>query len=139
MEFQTTLRALLMASALLMSAYAGAAALVRPLHPVFAREVSTTRIAAQSEAGQFSDKQLQEFVSAYRQVQQIRQEYDRKLEQRPSPRAAEKMVEDEDERMRSAIQSNGLDIDTYLAIVRKANSSPQLRKRLRRLLQARQS
>lgn len=139
MKFTMNARSLLVAMAIPVSAFLASPASAAVSNSRPAAQPLTRQTVAQSPGQQFSDQQLMKFVSAYSEVQHIREQYAQKIKQTPSQEKAKKLMKTGVEKMKAAIQRNGLDVKTYLAIARNANSNPKLREKLRRLLQAQQS
>lgn len=78
-----------------------------------------------------SDKQVDSFVDAYIAVQTLNQEYATKLQgSADDPEQAQKLQEQAQSEMESAISDAGLSLDEYKEIALAANQSEQLRQRI---------
>lgn len=84
---------------------------------------------------QYSDAQLQAFLTAAIKVDRVIQDWAPKIRAAQSPEEQEQLVQSVRAEVVQAIQStNGMTLDEYTAITEQATDDPQLAQRLERIL-----
>lgn len=87
-----------------------------------------------------TDQHLEKFAAAYQQMQQVRAEYGKKLQQAKDDKAKQKQLREEGQQeMVSAIRDEGLKIAEYRQIGQALNSDKELRSRFKGIIQDKQS
>src|SRR5690554_1858885 len=84
--------------------------------------VTTTPQAVDSS--QFSDSDLKNFVAASQQVAMISQDYAPKLQEAKDPSEQQKVLEEADQKMISAVENEGMSVDQFLMINQAAQQDP---------------
>lgn len=106
--------------------------------PVLAQDTATTGTPTpeQSTATRsYSDTQLQNFISASRQVALISQEYAPQIESTTSPNEREQVFREADDKMVAAVESEGLSVNEFNAINQQLPHDAALEQRVSDLLQ----
>ena len=93
----------------------------------------------QQEQLQFSDAQLDSFVEAASEVEQLVAEWSPKIEAAQDEQAAEELRAQANEQLASAIEgTEGISMDEYQQIAQAARSDQQLAQRLQAIYQEKQ-
>lgn len=105
--------------------------------PVAAPHAATETTPPQQSAAthNYSDTQLQNFINASRQVSLISQEYAPRIESTTSPNEREQIFREADDKMVSAVKSEGLTVQEFNAINQQLPHDPDLEQRVTDLLQ----
>ncbi|WP_417531036.1 DUF4168 domain-containing protein [Marinobacter lipolyticus] len=82
----------------------------------------------------YNDAELKKFVKAQSGINDIRDEYMKKIENADSQEKAQKLQMDANDKMVTVIEDSGLDIPTYNAIATAYNSEPSVRNRVDALM-----
>ena len=83
------------------------------------------------DASQFSEKQLDAFAAAQKEMGAIQQEYSKKLQgKKDQPEEAVKVKQEAQQEMAKAVQDSGLELNTYNQIVRLAQYDADFRNRI---------
>ena len=97
--------------------------------------VTTQTAAAQTEDG-FSADQLDAFVAAFLEVDDVRTDYTQRLEQAEDEAAQETLVAEGNAAIVDAIESvDGMDVELYTAIIEQAGNDADLNDRITTRLQ----
>lgn len=84
--------------------------------------------AAAAEApANFSDSELEKFVSVQGDLETIRQEYSGKLESTEDADKAAELQQEASQKMVQVVQDAGMDVETYSNIALALQSDPELR------------
>ena len=87
------------------------------------------------DSSQFSDSDLQKFVAASQKVAVISQDYAPKLQQAEDPTEQQKVLEEADQKMISAVEKEGISVDQFLMINQAAQQDPALAQRIQGVAQ----
>ena len=87
------------------------------------------------DSSQFSDSDLQKFVAASQKVAVISQDYAPKLQQAEDPTEQQKVLEEADQKMISAVEKEGISVDQFLMINQAAQQDPALAQRIQGMAQ----
>lgn len=101
--------------------------------PVFAGESYGTQADTpmpQAANYQFSDADLEKFAAVQQDLDAIREEYAGKLETTEDPTEAQQLQQEASQTMSQAVQSKGLDIETYSSIAKAVRNDDALRQRV---------
>lgn len=79
---------------------------------------------------QFSDADLEKFAAVQQDLEVIREEYAAKLETTEDPTKAQELQQEASQTMSQAVQSKGLDIETYSSIAKAVRNDDALRQRV---------
>lgn len=79
------------------------------------------------DASQFSQDDLQKFASVQQDLEVIREEYSQKLESAGDQQQAQQLQQEASQTMVQAVQSEGLDIETYTQIAKAVRNDETLR------------
>lgn len=97
--------------------------------------VTTQTAAAQTEDG-FSADQLDAFVAAFLEVDDVRTDYTQRLEQAEDEAAQETLVAEGNAAIVDAIEAvDGMDVELYTAIIEQAGNDADLNDRITTRLQ----
>lgn len=96
----------------------------------------TPAAPAQTMSSQaFTDTQLENFISASREVAVISQEYSQRIESTTDQNERQQMLREADEKMVAAVQDKGITVDDFNSINQQLPQDPQLEQRVNNLLQ----
>ena len=87
------------------------------------------------DSSQFSDSDLQKFVAASQKVAVISQDYAPKLQQAEDPTEQQKVLEEADQKMISAVEKEGISVDQFLMINQAAHPYEALAQRIQGVAQ----
>ncbi len=82
------------------------------------------------EEHSFSDSELEQFAQAFIEVEEVRNEYGPRLGEAEDMEAATEIQQEANEQMTSAIEDNGLTVETYNAIAQSTQADPELREQI---------
>ena len=104
--------------------------------PAIAQQAQSYQEPAQAgqQTTQFTDAELQQFVNAQSNINEIRDDFMAKIESADSPEKAQELQMEANDEMVTVIEEVGLDIPTYNAIATAYNSEPQVRNRIDELM-----
>lgn len=104
--------------------------------PVIAQQDSaqTQPPANTAPAESYSDKQLEQFISASQKVAVISQEYTPKIEATSSQEEREKIFREADEKMVDAVEDEGLSVGEFNGINQALQQDPELEQRVTSML-----
>lgn len=103
-------------------------------------DASSSGNASGMAAEDVTDQDLKKFGAAYTQMQQVRAEYGKKIQQTKDDKAKQKQLRQEGQQeMVSAIRDEGLKIAEYRQIGKALNSDKELRSRFKGMMQEQQS
>ncbi|MBI40800.1 MAG: hypothetical protein CMF59_14470 [Leptospiraceae bacterium] len=91
-----------------------------------------------TQPGDTSDQELQKFAVAYSKVAKIRKSVSPELKSLETKAEKDALKKEAGRDMRKAIKSTGLSVDQFNSIIQKLDRDPELRKRLRSLIQDQQ-
>lgn len=91
---------------------------------------------APAETVEVSDQDVNNFVSAYMEVQEINQEYTQKLQSEEDPEAATGLQQEAQDKMKNAISNNDLSMSEYQQIANQAGRDEELRGQIEEALKA---
>lgn len=100
--------------------------------------MTITPAAAQEQAADFTDAELQSFADAVITVRAIGQTYQPKLEAAETEAAKEAVREEATAEMTEAIKDEGVTVERYTQIATAARSDPELASRISDIIQERQ-
>lgn len=104
--------------------------------PALSQDTPTPTTPGMSAAADnFSDTQLQNFISASRKVVAISQEYTPKIEAAASENEREQIFREADDKMVSAVREEGLSVEEFNTINHRIPHDPQLEQRISNLVQ----
>ncbi|MCA0921911.1 DUF4168 domain-containing protein [Pseudooceanicola nanhaiensis] len=118
-----------------------------PLAPLMAQSAdpaapatSATPPAAEAPAEDYSDAQLNTFVTAALDVSAVRQDYTQQIETATDETARAELVEEANQKMLDAISAvEGMDLETYNEIGAAAQADQELNTRIMEMAQAKMS
>ncbi len=87
------------------------------------------------DSSQFSDTDLQKFVAASQKVAVISQDYAPKLQEAEDPTEQQKVLEEADQKMISAVEKEGISVDQFMMINQAAQQDPALAQRIQGIAQ----
>lgn len=93
-------------------------------------QANSTPPQAQQPSAQVSDSDLALFLKASQRVAEVRQQYQRQLQQADSTDRAQELQQEATEMMRGAVESFGLTVDEFNQIASAAQADPTVRERL---------
>ena len=107
---------------------------------VWAQAVPAEAAPAQApqapQAIQPSEAQIQQYVNAARKVEAVVQDYQPRLQSAQDDIARQAVIQEADEKMVAAVQSDGLTVDQYNGISVAVQQDPELRQRITTLFEA---
>ncbi|MFO7856570.1 MAG: DUF4168 domain-containing protein [Paracoccaceae bacterium] len=106
-----------------------AAATPLALTPVAATATPVVLAQAQS-VGDYDSEQLDSFVMAMIEVRRIGEEVRPELEAATDPAEQQEIQQQASERMVEAVEAEGIEVETYNAIIEDANADPELATRI---------
>lgn len=83
-----------------------------------------------AEPHSFSDSELEQFASAFVEVEEVRNEYGPRLGEADDMEAATEIQQEANELMTQAIEDSGLTVETYNAIAQSTQTDPELREQI---------
>jgi len=90
--------------------------------------------SADAEENDFSDQDLENFVSAQKKINSVRDEYITRIEAADSKEKARELQMEGNERMVTAIEGASIDFETYQAIAEAYEKDPDVRDRVDALM-----
>lgn len=87
-------------------------------------------VPAQEDEQEFTDGQLESFMTARAEVRDIQSEYSSRLQDVSDDQKVAELQAEAQEKMVQAVQSEGLTVEEFNEIARKANSDPEFNERL---------
>ncbi|MHB0777610.1 DUF4168 domain-containing protein [Halomonas sp. WWR20] len=109
--------------------------------PAIAQENSDTAGgagAAQSQAQNFSDEQLQQFADVSQEIASISQEYTGQLQNAEDEAAQQQIRQEANDAMVGAVQDSGMSIEEFNNIGQAIQQDPQLMQRVQQMAQQQQ-
>ncbi|MCO7232583.1 MULTISPECIES: DUF4168 domain-containing protein [unclassified Cobetia] len=107
--------------------------------PAFAADApaqgQSTAQAAQAQAGDFTDAQLQQFAAASQDIARISQEFAGKLQKADDETAKQSVRQEANDEMVSAVEDSGLEVATFNSIGQAVQNDPDLMKKVQKLAQ----
>ncbi len=82
-----------------------------------------------------SDQQLQQFANAQGEISEIQQDFSTRLQDVDDPEKAHELQMEANDEMTAAVESAGLDVQTFNQIAMAIQSDPELQQQLSRMLQ----
>ncbi|RJS95220.1 DUF4168 domain-containing protein [Salinisphaera sp. Q1T1-3] len=86
--------------------------------------------ATQTQSGDFSDKQLKQFVKAQGNVQSVMKEWQPKIAKADGDDQKQTLQKQENDALVKAVKSSGLDPEVYNQIANQARNDPKLTERI---------
>jgi hypothetical protein len=99
-----------------------------PAAPVWSADTSPKQDSL-AEPANVSDKELRAFVKAYVEYQKIRQNYEPKMNNTRDEKEKQKIQREGDDKVRQALEKQGLTPQTYNRLFVAVNGNPQLRQK----------
>ena len=93
----------------------------------------TTTAAQQQDQAMVSDAELRQFVNASIEISRIREDYTERLNNAKDQPIAQQLQQEAQDKMISAVETAGLDADSYNQLSERIQSSPELQERLQTL------
>ena len=90
--------------------------------------------AAPAPAQNYSDAQLEKFVSASQKIAMISQEYTPKLEASGSEETKQQVYKQADEKMVEAVHQEGMTVDQFNGINQALQQNPELVQRVQKMV-----
>ncbi|MDR9414454.1 MAG: DUF4168 domain-containing protein [Spiribacter salinus] len=87
-----------------------------------------------AQEADFSDDQLDQFVSAQDEVMEIRDDYVERIESTDDRDEAMELEQEANEMMVEAVEDTGLTVDTYSAIAQAASQDSDLAERIQAMM-----
>ncbi len=81
----------------------------------------------QQEAPDVSDAQIDAFVEAHVNVNDVREEYTERLQQAEDQEEAQQLQQEANQAMQEAIEDSGMDIEEYEEVAMAVNADPEVR------------
>ncbi|WP_245162964.1 DUF4168 domain-containing protein [Cobetia amphilecti] len=107
--------------------------------PAFAADApaqgQSTAQAAQAQAGDFTDAQLEQFAAASQDIARISQEFAGKLQKADDETAKQSVRQEANDEMVSAVEDSGLEVATFNSIGQAVQNDPDLMKKVQKLAQ----
>jgi len=86
--------------------------------------------SAGTQATNFSDSELKQFIEAQEGVMEVREDYIEQIEAADSQKKAQELQMEANDKMVSVIEDIGMDIPTYNSIATAYSSEPKVRDRI---------
>lgn len=96
---------------------------------------TTTTTVPQARTQQVSEEKVDQFVTAYVEVQKINREYSAQLQAAAEPEQATELQQEAQTKMQKAVTDSGLTVSEYQQIASLANQDAELRERIQEELQ----
>ena len=103
--------------------------------PVRAQDVKTPQQQPMTQEVEFDQGQLESFASAARQVHAIRSKWQSRLQDPANADKAQALQDQAGAEMISAVEENGLTVETFNAIATAAQQNPELAERIAKLME----
>jgi hypothetical protein len=100
-----------------------------------AQDSKTQQQQPMSQQSDFSQDQLESFASATLQVQEVRAKWQTQMQTADSAEKAQALQAQANNEMVSAVEDEGLTVETYNAIATAARANPDLANRITELMQ----
>lgn len=81
----------------------------------------------EQEVPEVSDEQIDAFVEAHVNVNQVREEYTQRLQEAEDQEEAQRLQQEANQAMTDAIEDSGMDIDEYEEVAMAVNADPEIR------------
>ena len=101
--------------------------------PAMAQQAAQSQAPVTSPAPDYSNAQLESFVSASRKIAMISQEYSPKLQAATDDTAKKKVFEEADDKMVKAVHDEGMTVDQFNGINQALQQDPKLVSRVQEL------
>jgi len=88
-----------------------------------------------AQAAEFDRGEIESFASAARQVHQIREKWQSRLQEPGNADKVQELQTQASAEMRSAVEEKGLTVDIYNAIATAARQNPELAERITKLME----
>lgn len=95
-----------------------------------ASQTDSTGQQLSSAASSLKDSNLEKFAAVQQDLESIREEYSAKLGQVSDPSLAAELQQEASQSMVQAVESTGLDVETYSEIAQALGNDPELRERV---------
>lgn len=82
----------------------------------------------------FQDKDLQKFAELQKPIQEIRNDYSKRLQSTQEPEEAAKLQKEATDKMVNVVKNSGLEVQTYNQIAVAMQSDPQLQAKIQSML-----
>lgn len=102
--------------------------------PVRAQDAQAPQPQPPAQATKFDQGQIESFASAAREVHKIRTKWQSRLQDTEDADKAQELRTQAGAEMMSAVEKNGLSVDTYNAIATAAQQDPKLAERIAKLM-----
>lgn len=99
-----------------------------------AQQAQSPNTPAAAPAANFSDAQLEKFVSASQQVAMISKEYTPKLQASSNEESRNKVFKEADEKMVKAVHAEGMTVDQFNGMNQAIQTNPQLVQRVQKFV-----
>lgn len=90
---------------------------------------------AQAQAANFSDEQLMKFADASKEIALLNQEYTGRLQNAEGEEAQQQVRQEANDKMVDAVESSGLEVDTFNAIGEALQNDPELMQKVQEMAQ----
>ncbi len=87
----------------------------------------------QQDQAPVSDTELRQFVSASVEISKVREDYTQRLNNAKDQPIAQQLQQEAQDKMISAVETAGLDADSYNQLAERIQASPELQERLQTL------
>lgn len=128
------MKKLLTSLSLSMALLAGGPAIAQQATESVDKESYSDPASAGTQKTNYNDAELKQFVEAQSGINEIREEYMKKIESSDSQENAQELQMEANDEMVTVIEDAGLDIPTYNAIATAYNSEPRVRNRVDALM-----
>lgn len=88
---------------------------------------------SQAQASNFSDEQLMQFADASKEIAQLNQEYTGRLQDAEGDDAQQQVRQEANDKMVSAVESQGMSVDTFNAIGEALQKDPALMQKVQEM------
>ncbi|WP_152207758.1 DUF4168 domain-containing protein [Marinobacter changyiensis] len=128
------MKKLLTSLSLSMALLAGGPAIAQQATESVDKESYSDPASAGTQKTNYNDAELKQFVEAQSGINEIREDYMKKIESSDSQENAQELQMEANDEMVTVIEDAGLDIPTYNAIATAYNSEPRVRNRVDALM-----
>lgn len=128
------MKKLLTSLSLSMALLAGGPAIAQQATESVDKESYSDPASAGTQKTNYNDAELKQFVEAQSGINEIREEYMKKIESSDSQENAQELQMEANDEMVTVIEDAGLDIPTYNSIATAYNSEPRVRNRVDALM-----
>lgn len=105
-----------------------------PMTPHSSPEAQKPGRGAEESPVSFQDKDLQKFAELQKPIQEIRNDYSKRLQSTQKPEDAAKLQKDATDKMVEVVKDSGLEVQTYNQIAVAMQSNPKLEAKIQSMM-----